>query len=537
MDYKRILQLHYTNGFSGREIASGTGDSKTAVNEFLRRFRECNELHYPLPDGVTNEYIEGLLYRKAGNQASETLYREIDCEQLHRALAHKGETLKHQWQKYNAEGEIDGKRPFSYRQYCRTYANWMQSGKVTFHIQRFPGVNLELDFAGKKLYLRDRYDPEKTVPVTIFIAALSYSGYFYAEGMTCCDIRNWIRVNNNALACLGGVTQTITPDNCKVAVTENKDWISPAVNKEFQSWAEHNGTVVLPAKVRSPRWKPVVEGTVKLVTMHILAEMSEMTFYSLDDLNSVLWEKMDRENRRPFSGLSYSREDVFLGEEKEVLLPLPETPYEYLERKQVKVSNDFSFVYDQVHYTMPRKYLKSTLEIRAGAKYIYVYSVNGDLIRTHNRSYTPKSWVVIPSDMPKEYGDYGYWNATYFLSRAGKIGPNTEALIRGVIDKFAYPVQSFRSCFGILRFADKYGSSALEKCCAAAVSGGHFSYTYIANTIPAYYDKPAPQIADRMSSVLKHAVPGEVITGTYKDDDAKYSLENLLRQQEEGEQV
>ena len=116
---------------------------------------------------------------------------------------------------------------------------------------------------------------------------------------------------------------------------------------------------------------------------------------------------MDRENRRPFSGLSYSREDVFLGEEKEVLLPLPETPYEYLERKQVKVSNDFSFVYDQVHYTMPRKYLKSALEIRAGAKYIYVYSVNGDLIRTHNRSYTPKSWVVIPSDMPKEYGDYG----------------------------------------------------------------------------------------------------------------------------------
>ena len=48
------------------------------------------------------------------------------------------------------------------------------------------------------------------------------------------------------------------------------------------------------------------------------------------------------------------------------------------------------------------------VEIRAGADKIHVYNEHGDLIRTHDRSYTPKSWAVIPSDMPKEYGDYGY---------------------------------------------------------------------------------------------------------------------------------
>ena len=57
MDYKRILVLHYTNGMSGREIAEVTGDGKTSVNEFLKRFRECEELSYPLPDEVTNEFI------------------------------------------------------------------------------------------------------------------------------------------------------------------------------------------------------------------------------------------------------------------------------------------------------------------------------------------------------------------------------------------------------------------------------------------------------------------------------------------------
>ena len=39
----------------------------------------------------------------------------------------------------------------------------------------------------------------------------------------------------------------------KVAVSRNKDWVSPVVNKDFQAWAEHNGTVITPAKVRSPR--------------------------------------------------------------------------------------------------------------------------------------------------------------------------------------------------------------------------------------------------------------------------------------------
>ena len=79
---------------------------------------------------------------------------------------------------------------------------------------------------------------------------------------------------------------------------------------------------------------------------------------------------------------------------------------------------------------MPRKYLKKQLEIRAGATKIFVYNGNGDLIRTHERSYTPKSWVVIPSDMPKEYSDYSYWNTPYFLSKAGIVGPNTRALIQ-----------------------------------------------------------------------------------------------------------
>ena len=73
MDYKRMLILHFTNGMSSREIAEVTGNGKTTINEFLKRFRECGELSYPLPADVTNEFIGDQLYKKAGNPVNADL--------------------------------------------------------------------------------------------------------------------------------------------------------------------------------------------------------------------------------------------------------------------------------------------------------------------------------------------------------------------------------------------------------------------------------------------------------------------------------
>lgn len=531
MDYKKVLRLHYVNKLSGQEIANSCNCGKSTVNRFLKRFAECGQLTYPLSEDVTNEYIENLLYKKPGTTSTDQLYRDFDKEEVYHALARKGETLKHLWQKYNAVGIVDGKRPFSYRQYCRSYATWTDSKRITFHITRYPGVNLELDYAGKKLKLHDRKNPELTTEVTIFIAALSYSDYFYCEGLVTCDVKNWIRVNNNALSYFGGVTQTVTPDNCKVAVTKNKDWVDPILNKDFQAWAEHNKTVLQPAKVKAPKNKPVVEGHVKIVTMHILVEMEELVFYSLEDLNNVLWQKMDKENQENFQNLDYSRSDIFEREEKETLLPLPSTKFEFMERQTVKVSQDFSFVFDKVHYTMPRKYLKQELEIRASDDTIYVYNKNGDFIREHQRSHTPKSWVVIPSDMPKEYNDYGYWTVPYFLQKAITVGPNTRILIENVTKKFAHPVQSFRSCFGILKLAARYGNEALEACSEQAVKAGKCNYSYVANTITTFVTETS---ADNMQINIAYSKKTEDVSGTFKDDDSQYSIEKLIEKQNEG---
>ena len=167
--------------------------------------------------------------------------------------------------------------------------------------------------------------------------------------MTCCDSRNWIRVNNNALRFFGGVTQICTPDNAKVAVLKNMDWIDPILNKDFQEWAAHYGTAIMPAVVKGPTFKPNVEASVGFLTTGALMDMDEMTFFSLDALNDVLWQKMDELNSQNFQSRDYSRRDLFEREEKDLLLPLPPNAYEYLERQRVTVNQDFSFEIGRAH--------------------------------------------------------------------------------------------------------------------------------------------------------------------------------------------
>jgi len=115
MDCKRVLVLRFTNGMGSREIAEATGDGKSTINDFLKRFRECSVLTYPLPENVTNDFAGELLYRKAGNIANTEPYRDINPEEIHRAMTQKGETLKHLWKKYNAAGMVNGRKSLSYR--------------------------------------------------------------------------------------------------------------------------------------------------------------------------------------------------------------------------------------------------------------------------------------------------------------------------------------------------------------------------------------------------------------------------------------
>ena len=130
--------------------------------------------------------------------------------------------------------------------------------------------------------------------------------------------------------------------------------------------------------------------------------------------------------------------------------------------------------------------------------------------------------------MSAEYKDYGYWIVPYFQHKASAIGPNTHVLIDAAIQRYSYPLQPFRSCFGVLCYAEKYLLQALENCCKDAVLAGKYNYSYICNTVSSYYKEPlkSPVIQNKQKEVSAD------IAGTHKNDDSKYSLQNLIKRQE-----
>jgi hypothetical protein len=116
--------------------------------------------------------------------------------------------------------------------------------------------------------------------------------------------------------------------------------------------------VIIPARVRKPKDKPHVEGTVGFLTRRIIADLQDETFFTLEDLNQAIWERMDKLNAAPFTKKPGSREELFLTMEQKSLSPLPSVRFAYYERKQATVAPDFHVQFDRSFYSVPCKFIR-----------------------------------------------------------------------------------------------------------------------------------------------------------------------------------
>jgi transposase len=92
------------------------------------------------------------------------------------------------------------------------------------HIQRKPGEQMEVDWAGQTATIVDQ-DTGELVPVYVFVAALSSSQYAYVEGFLSQNQECWITAHIYAFTHFGGVTKILVPDNLKTGV-EKSSWYS-----------------------------------------------------------------------------------------------------------------------------------------------------------------------------------------------------------------------------------------------------------------------------------------------------------------------
>ena len=485
LDFKTILVKRYALGMSGGLIAKELKCSKAGVNKFLSAFARCEKLRYPLPQGITNEAIYQAVY---GHESSVSGHRDAtyelpDFEEVHSGMRAQNMTLLYQWGVYKNACLASSAKPYSYRQFCDLYQSWCERNGKTSHFEHVPGQVMEIDFAGKTFPLIDPIDGTVT-DIVVFVAVLPYSQYVYAEGMVDIGEQQWIEANNNALEYFGGAPMIVVCDNCKQAVIHNKDWIAPELNKDFAEWAEHNGTAIMAAKVRRPKYKPSVEGAVGIMESGFFHDLERIPWYSLEEFNFALRKKLELFNAKPFEKKEHSRAFLFSEERKE-LLPLPEARYQYAERREATVSSDFHIRFDNAYYSCPHGYVHRKVTLRVTASTVEIFDALGARLCAHKRAERKGQWVTDPSHLPPDFNSYRDWSPDFFERRAALVGPSTLATIKAILLSKKYQVQTYRSCKGVLGLGDKYGKDALESVCQDAVRCGKTTYGFVKNAMAA----------------------------------------------------
>ena len=263
-----------------------------------------------------------------------------------------------------------------------------------------------------------------------------------------------------------------------------------------------------------------MENAVGILEKGFFHDLEERRYFSLEQFNKDLWEKLDELNDAPFKKKEHCR-SYFWAEEKEELMPLPSTQYHYMERATAKVSSDFHVRFDNAYYSVDKAYLHKKVVIRATTSVVKIFSLEGELIIEWPRATYRGEWKTDANRLPKNYEDFSEWNSTYFIRKASTVGSNTTELIKRILKSRKLEVQTYRLCVGVLGFTKKYSRSALEECCRRALTAERATYTYIKNTIGAV----AEELGAEGYNTEKNKKRNE---GSYIMDSSYSDMEKLL---------
>ena len=461
-NYREVLRLHGL-GINNSKIAASAKCSRQTVISLLQRAKE---------KGITFEDARGMSDRELINAINDggierVEYRMPDYEHVHRELGKSGVTLSLLWVEYCDDCRKLGQIPYQSTQFYKYYGDFVRETGATMHIERKPGESMEVDWAGGTVPVVSA-DTGEVLDAYVFVSALSYSGYAYAEAFWSMRSEDWILAHVHAYEYFQGSTRLLVPDNLKTGITSNTR-IETVVNKTYQELAEHYSTAVLPARVEAPNDKPYAEGAVKGIKTWILAAIRNESFFSLTDLNAAIWEKLEEYNNKEFQKIEGSRRSRYL-EEKSVLLPLPRSPFELADWKVATVQKDYHVKCGHQYYSVPYTYIGKKVNVRTTRDVVEVYFENMRIC-SHQRSdaYRDK-YITDEAHMPDNHRKHGEWSGDRFRNWATKIGPNCRSCIDYFLTSAKVEQQSYKTCNALLQLSRKHTPERLERACQRVLS-------------------------------------------------------------------
>ena len=477
---KEVLRLHYEKGLSTRQIAKSLGISRSTIREYLERAQQAG-LGWPLPSELDEASLELRLFPSIHTVAQEK--RQMPSpEYLHQELKRKGVTLQLLWHEYK-EKNPDG---YQYSQFCRIYHQWTEKLDPCLRQVHKAGEKLFVDYAGQTMEITDPETGELH-EAQIFVATLGASNYTFTEATRSQDLPSWIQSHVHAFEFFQGVTEILTPDNLKDAVTRSCRY-EPDLNATYRELAEHYGTVIIPARVGKARDKAKVESGVLQVERWVLAPLRHHTFFSLAGLNDAISKQLEILNNRSFEKLEGTRKSLFETLDKPALRPLPAHRFVFAEWSKAKVNIDYHIEVDHHYYSVPYQLIHERLDVRLTDVTVEVF-FKSRRVALHRHSDLKGKHSTLSEHMPKAHQQHLQWTPSRMIRWAGQIGPQTQNLVRLILESRPHPEQGYRSCLGLLRLEKRYSRERLEAACARALAFKAYSYKNVESILKKRLDQ------------------------------------------------
>lgn len=463
---KEILRLKHEVQLSLREIGQACNCGKTTVAEVLGRAEKAG-ITWPIE--LSDKQLMSMLYPPL---ESKNCPLEPDMEYVFREMKKKSVTLMLLWEEYK-EKYPDG---IMYTQFCDRYRKFKKDNQISMHKEHKAGEEIEVDWAGDTMSYVDRETGE-IKPAYVFVSVLPASAYPFAYAFEDTKIPTWIDAHVMAYEYYGGVPKVTIPDNTKTAVIK-PDLVDPVLNKAYNEMARHYHTTIIPARAGKPKDKAADENMVGHISRRIIAALRNRQFFGIHEINQAINEELMKLIQRPFQKMAGNRQTAFETIDKPFLQPLPATRYEYAEWKETKVQFNYHVDYDGFFYSVHYSYVNNPCSVRATSKTIEVY-IGSERVAAHPRNYNPyKRYTTLPDHMPEAHQAISGWSPERFLSWAEKTGPNTRELIKHILESREYPVQTYRTCMGIMRLGKNYSTAIMERASREALDKNTCSYKY-----------------------------------------------------------
>ena len=481
LQVRSILML-LGDGWSSRAIAKYLGIHRKTVESYRARIPLTGKTASSLLALDDDELARGM-HPKAKEAVQDD--RQIDFKariadfrvELHK----KGVTRQLLWIEYLRE-KPDG---YSYSQFCDRLTAALRPLEAVMHFEHQPGDVLQVDFAGDKMSYVEPHTGE-IIECPMLVCVLPFSSFKYVEVLANATQEHLFNALNHCMEYIGGVPRSVKFDNLAQVVIKPGRY-EQSFTEISMAWAIYYQTQLMAARVAKPRDKPSVEKEVNLAYMWIMAPLRNKVMHSVREINQAITPLLDEYNNKPMSRVAYSRFDRFKTEEQSILRLLPDVPFSYKHKTRGKVQKNYHVILgeDWHQYSVFYQYIGQEVSIIYDLDEVEIY-LGFKRIAIHRRSFIRNKCTTLFEHMPPHHQkmkELQGWDADYFLSKAEKIGLCTVEVVKRILDSRPFVEQSYLSCLGIIRLAEKVGHPRMEAACRRALLGVRVGYKIIKNIL------------------------------------------------------